>query len=148
MNWLDLHTGNIIPIGTGIYMELIYSDLYEIYAWNLFHGTEERIVLIGMNKVPVKGIPSFLPPSTNLKFYKHDILYIIIRRSLYCYNNLINCGMTIFNLFWSPNVKLEKKNIFCQRYFIGKFRIMTKTEREINIYIQVTIYKCQGPPRT
>ena len=31
---------------------------------------------IGMSKVPVNGIPSFLPPSTNLKFYRHENWYI------------------------------------------------------------------------
>ena len=30
-----------------------------------------------MSKVPVKGIPSFLRPSTNLKFYRHENWYII-----------------------------------------------------------------------
>ena len=94
---------------------------------------QERIVLIGMNKVPVKGIPSFLPPSTNLKFIRHENWYIIRLYNI-SYNVLLSLGRD--NLLDKDLVLLDINSLaklLCIMIYIAflldYYIIIRKTER-------------------
>ena len=74
-----------------------------------------------MSKVPVNGIPSFLPPSTNLKFYRHENWYII---KLY---NIINCKEVQGKANYQKlRYSLSKKSLSSSE-FTDKIYFLTRT---------------------
>ena len=85
-----------------------------------------------INKLPTKGIPSFLPPSSNLKFIEYN--WYIIRLYNISYNVLLSLGRD--NLLDKDLVLLDKNSLaklLCIMIYIAflldYYIIIRKTER-------------------